>query len=364
MTTVKKPLLGAFFVSFMAAAALATVPAVLETLKTQPTPSALDIVRGKATHAFEKAFASQAPGYEQSRTGWGVADYMIFNEGRGGVVVGRDGWLFSGEEFSWPRDAEKNVRANLDYIRAIQKDLNDKNIALVVGLVPAKARIHDKKLESHKPPARRQALYDVVIRNLVDGGIIVVDLRDALKSRDDADGFLRTDTHWSQAGAARAAAKIADNARVLAGQRNIDLPLLKGGITKNPESVTHEGDLLRYIPLGPLKVLGPAPDHLATDKFEASADQNADSGVGLFDDVAIPVTLVGTSYSADARWGFADFLKSEMKTDLLNAADPGQGPFATMKAYLNSEAFKTTPPKLIVWEVPERYFPISKPEEK
>ena len=33
----------------------------------------------------------------------------------------------------------------------------------------------------------------------------------------------------------------------------------------------------------------------------------------------------------------------------------GEGPFTPMQAYLASDTFQNTPPKLVVWEIPARY---------
>ena len=50
-------------------------------------------------------------------------------------------------------------------------------------------------------------------------------------------------------------------------------------------------------------------------------------------------------------------MKENLKTDVLNAAEEGLGPFDTMKKYLDNEAFKSQPPELVIWEIPERYLP-------
>jgi alginate O-acetyltransferase complex protein AlgJ len=99
-------------------------------------------------------------------------------------------------------------------------------------------------------------------------------------------------------------------------------------------------------------------DYIKKIILEEKDASQTDASTDLFGDEDIPVTLVGTSYSANSKWGFADFLKENFGTDVLNAADEGMGPFETMKKYLNDGAFKKTPPKLVVWEIPERYLPV------
>jgi alginate O-acetyltransferase complex protein AlgJ len=66
------------------------------------------------------------------------------------------------------------------------------------------------------------------------------------------------------------------------------------------------------------------------------------------------VVLVGTSYSLRAN--FHGQLQQQLGAEVLNVAKDGGGFMQAMNDYLNDDAFKTTPPKLMVWEVPERVF--------
>ena len=67
------------------------------------------------------------------------------------------------------------------------------------------------------------------------------------------------------------------------------------------------------------------------------------------------MTLVGTSYSANTNWNFEGFLKEYLETDVLNMADQGLGPLVVMDKYLENDAWKNSPPRLVIWEMPERY---------
>ncbi|HRC26994.1 MAG TPA: hypothetical protein PKX87_06150 [Alphaproteobacteria bacterium] len=112
---------------------------------------------------------------------------------------------------------------------------------------------------------------------------------------------------------------------------------------------------MRYIPLGNTDVPG-APVADTLEIFSTSRQSGGKEGdAALFGDESLPVALVGTSYSANPSWNFAGFLKEALKADLLNAADEGRGPFVTMDAYLKSKPFLETPPKVLIWEIPERY---------
>jgi alginate O-acetyltransferase complex protein AlgJ len=159
--------------------------------------------------------------------------------------------------------------------------------------------------------------------------------------------YLKTDTHWSPAGAQLAAQITSQLAQGLF--RDIKLPLSHfssqaGGMK------TIVGDLTNYMP----GVALPADQVVSYVSGISVASNNA--AQGLFGDAAPAVTLVGTSYSANPNWNFDGFLKVGLKSDVLNMADQGLGPFVVMDKYLQSDAWKTTPPRLLIWEMPERYF--------
>ena len=114
-----------------------------------------------------------------------------------------------------------------------------------------------------------------------------------------------------------------------------------------------EGDLLAFVDLGPFREKFTAL-HDVIDVFETDAVDGGSAG-GLFGDVTIPVALVGTSYSARPEFHFEGFLKSELDADLVNYAEVGLGPFAPMDRFLETLGAATSAPRLVIWEIPERY---------
>jgi alginate O-acetyltransferase complex protein AlgJ len=174
----------------------------------------------------------------------------------------------------------------------------------------------------------------------------VISLADALENAKSQEPvFLKTDTHWTSFGASIAASAIAINARSLADLGDeVPVSLSSGDVA------AHHGDLLRYIRLGPFSdTAGPKPDMVRT------WSANIETGETLLGETDIPVALVGTSYSADARWSFRAFLAHALKSDVLNVSSEGKGPFDPMTEYLQSPSFSETPPKLVIWEIPERF---------
>ena len=287
---------------------------------------------------------------------WALFRWALFREGRPGVVVGSDGWLFTREEFLFYEDEAQQTEHGLDYITAVRDTLSESGIELVVALVPAKARIHEERLGRLRLPSYTRDRYESFRSLLADRGIRAPDLARALATLDaEEEAFLRTDTHWTPTGASAAARALAgDIASVL---DRTSAPRASYA-RRRGETVAHEGDLLTFIPLGPFQErFGPRPDRLATVTTEAISEPE----LGLFDEVEIPVALVGTSYSAGGVWDFAGALQSEIEADVINVAVSGEGPFVPMRDYLASETIRETTPRVVVWEIPERYLPVSYP---
>jgi alginate O-acetyltransferase complex protein AlgJ len=73
----------------------------------------------------------------------------------------------------------------------------------------------------------------------------------------------------------------------------------------------------------------------------------------LFGDAGLPNTaLIGSSFSRNSN--FVSFLEYSLHARIGNFALDGGGFSKSAQAYFASAAFKDTPPRLIVWEVPER----------
>ncbi len=80
------------------------------------------------------------------------------------------------------------------------------------------------------------------------------------------------------------------------------------------------------------------------------ATSNADD---LFGDAGLPnVALIGTSFSRNSN--FVGFLQKALNAPVGNFSKDGGEFSGAAKAYFESPAFKQTPPKLLIWEIPER----------
>jgi alginate O-acetyltransferase complex protein AlgJ len=113
------------------------------------------------------------------------------------------------------------------------------------------------------------------------------------------------------------------------------------------------GDLVSFVTddrLAPLVGLSPeitAP-YTAESQEEAGLDIFAGAGSGA-------TLLIGTSYSANPAWSFAEALKLALRKDVLNFAVEGQGPAQPMLDFLASSEFTEAPPAVVIWEFPVRY---------
>ena len=326
---------------------------------------------GEWTSRFEGAFDQALPLYEPALHLWTAIRYSLFSEGGPGLVVGADDWLFTTEELeTYPRDGER-VEEAAAYIAAVARALGKRDAALAVVLLPAKARIYEDMLPGYGLPQVVDRRYERTLTALrgaagvADAGVAdappaaVVDARAALRRARSAgtEVFLRTDTHWTPEGAAAVARAVAGEVSGLLERRNVPRTRFER-VPAGTEA--HRGDLLRFLPLGPFDVaFGPAPDSLT--RYETAA-AGGDSG-GLFDDPSIPVTLVGTSYSADELWGFPGALAEALEADVLTAAAEGEGPFEPMEEYLRGDTIADQPPELVIWEIPERYLAAGLPEQ-
>ena len=109
-----------------------------------PDTSVLD---GKWAKAVESHYDKEFPVKRLGTNVWAALDYLLFGEGRPGVIVGRNDWLFSDEEFKPVVNGEQNIADNLALVRGVRDQLARQNIKLVLAIVPAKSRLYPEYLD-------------------------------------------------------------------------------------------------------------------------------------------------------------------------------------------------------------------------
>ncbi|MCU1720992.1 alginate O-acetyltransferase [Pseudomonas sp. 5P_5.1_Bac1] len=314
----------------------------------------MSLLDGKLAKAAETHYDEQFPLKRIGTNLWAALDFKLFNEGRPGVVLGRDQWLFSDEEFKPAVNAEQTQAENLALLRGVRDTLREHGVELVLAIVPAKARVYPEYIGEQAPASLHADLYNAFHAQARQANIFAPDLfgpLQAAKARGQV--FLRTDSHWTPMGAEVAARQLAE---AVARQT-----LLNGEpqtfVTEHQQQTPYKGDLTNFLPLDPLfSNLLPKPDQLQKRSTRATEEGGGDDA--LFADKQIPVALVGTSYSANPNWNFLGALQQALRSDVANYAEDGHGPVLPMLKYLQSDEFKNSPPQVVVWEFPERYLPI------
>jgi alginate O-acetyltransferase complex protein AlgJ len=317
----------------------------------------MTVLNGKLAKAAETHYDDEFPIKRLGTNLWAALDFKLFNEGRPGVVLGRDQWLYSDEEFHPTVNEELNLQGNYALVEGVRQTLKDKGVKLVMAVVPAKVRLYPEHLGEVKPASIHANLYQDFHKRLAADHILAPDLLGPLQAakQDGKQVFLRTDTHWTPEGAEIAANRLA---RTIADK----YPLSgepQDFVTEPAEKITHKGDLRLFLPLDPLfENLMPAQEPLQKRNTMAASDQPAAEDA-LFANTEVPVALIGTSYSANPNWNFVGALKQALRSDVVNYAEDGHGPILPMLSYLKSDAFKNSPPQVLIWEFPERYLPVN-----
>ena len=315
----------------------------------------MSVLDGKLAKAAETHYDEQFPLKRIGTNLWAALDFKLFNEGRPGVVLGREQWLFSDEEFKPVANSDQFEQENLALIRGVRDTLQQRGVQLVLAIVPAKARLYSEYLGDQTPASLHADLYNEFHAQARQAGVFAPDLLTPLQSaKARGQVFLRTDTHWTPLGAEVAAQHLAE----AVSRQNLLNGEPQQFITEQRQSAPYKGDLTNFLPLDPLfSNLLPAPDTLQKRSTHPAAAEG-ESGDALFADNEIPVALIGTSYSANPNWNFLGALQQALRSDVVNYAEDGHGPLLPMLKYLQSEAFKDSAPQVLIWEFPERYLPM------
>lgn len=312
---------------------------------TSPLESDSSWFNGKATLKLEKSFEKNLSFEPYTKTLWGVLNYGLFKTTGKGAVVGEDGWFYTAEEFEITPDFDKNIAANWAYVQKIKQQLTEKNIALQLVIIPAKARVYPEHLGALKLPAKRQKLYQDILT------LCSADCLDSLTAFKDSKAasqlFLRTDTHWTPEGAEVIAKAISTKVS------QMQLANSNFQTEKLADTKKHSGDLAKFSQTEKLKKLFPEL-YEPRNQYQTTNQSEGD----LFGEATIPVALVGTSYSAQEKWNFTGFLQQALQADVINVADEGGGPVTPMRKFMKEVLPQNPELKLVIWEFPERFFPV------
>ena len=297
------------------------------------------ILRSGAGPAIDALYAEALPHRIPAMGALGAARYVLLGEGRLGVTPGRDGYLFSDEEFQ--PVTESAMDAALLRIEEAHSILYERGVSLVVVALPAKLDIDRAMAPETEGPSRAAELQSAFLARLAETGIPAVDARPALASVNAP--FFRTDTHWTPAGAEAVAAAIRASGFVPTGDRpHTREPLAPETFTGDLVGFVASADWAPRIGLGPERVT----------PWRAVAASRTSEPLDLFGGPSVTaLDLVGTSYSANARWGFVAALEIALSRDVYNHAKAGIGPWRPMADYLETGEHAG----VVLWEIPVRY---------
>lgn len=347
------PPAGLTFLAFLVAGLICTLWAMFVSGKVDLLPDKIswdDVRNGEITHRIAKElanvpFAKRAADLERA------ASWLAIGDTGSRVRPGCAGWLFIADELTIHPHAAANAEARARKVSELQAELAKRGTRLLVVLVPDKSRIATDQLCGISRSAQLSERAQAWQATLQASGVTVLDLALQLQPLGSA-AFLRTDTHWSEAGADTAARAIAARVNEL-------------GITATPakqyrvevgQELVRPGDLVRLAGLDWL----PASLQPTQEKVAASQVQEVTTGDAgelgeddLFGDSQLPnIAVIGTSFSRNSN--FIPFLERAVSASVGNFAKDGGEFSGAAKDYFASPAFKQTPPQLLIWEIPER----------
>lgn len=307
-----------------------------------------DFREGRTTGTLEKQIDHHLPARTSLIAGANTLRYVLTQGAGDQVRIGRNDWLFLTEELQYDRLGASNMATRVKLLNDASISLAKKGVQLVVALVPDKARVHPEHWSSTGYPDYNGHRYPQALEQLGQTGVMVIDLLAPLQqAAKNNEVYYRSDTHWNQLGAKVAANAIA--ARLVPLKLQLDETRFATAVQAT--AIERPGDLIRLMGLEQMpNWLRPRPD---IEIPEITTQTSADKPAGLFGDSAVGIVLTGTSYSL--RGNFHGQLQQALSTKILNVAKDGGGFLQATGTYLNDDAFKSAPPKVLVWEVPERF---------
>jgi len=333
---------GVIFALTLAAMFVYSLPPVLSFARAQ-TDSWNLFVDGKLLRKFEQVYDKRFFLREPSVQLWADARFQLFGEGTQGVVLGKDGWLYTSQEYRVPNDLDANLASQLAQIAQVEQQLAEHGKHLVLLPLPMKLDIYATHAERAFDP-RVASLYDRFVADLQLRRLDVVPLRDAyLRNLAGPRLFLKSDTHWSPDGARLSAYELARQRPRLLGDQVY--------VSHKAGDKTVKGDLMNYLQFDHAR-LAPQFGGNPIELYETlKAAQGSDE---LFAEQAQSLLLVGTSYSKIDDWNFVGFLKEALNRDLLSVAVEARGPFEAMNQFLTSDQLHNPQIDTVIWEFPLR----------
>jgi alginate biosynthesis protein AlgX len=283
---------------------------------------------------------------EQSYRGGDLDHYAM-------LIPGKGGWIFrTKNDF---RSDWKNSNQTINYLRDLQEAFKKKNADLVIVMPPVRGLVHfDEMLSEYKKkfslenPETLWNDYESSIKILKGRGVHMV----GLNAKDVTDNFFyQRNHHWSPEGARITAKKVAEYVMQLPSYKAVPKTryATQQKSTKDYDSSFEKAFKTicgTKIPPEPVAVYETTP---------VSVGSNETAILGEAKEPRI--VLLGTSNSTESSSAnFEGFLKEYLSADILNLSYMGAGIDTSIMSYINSDHFKNSKPKIVIWEVPGYYY--------
>lgn len=269
------------------------------------------------------------------------------------MLPGKDSWVFRTRQdlqmaFDMPQE-------DIAVYQKLVSILRSKGTEMVISYIPTRGMIATDKLpedaeqtEDYDAASAREN-YNSLIARMREAGVNFVGTP---TSSVGANYFNHADQHWSTKGSREMAQAIAAYVKDLPVASQLPKQVFK---TTIGEEVSYDGRFGEFIK----KACGfrPKPEVDHNVKTERVSEDEDEASALLGDEVAPQVVLVGTSNSIRDEFNsnFDGFLKEALSSDVYNAAISGGGMDDSILAYLSSDRYRKTPPKLLIWELPGYY---------
>ncbi|GAA3967653.1 alginate O-acetyltransferase AlgX-related protein [Allohahella marinimesophila] len=335
---------GVLFLIMMTGMVVYSLPQLWRFATTEKDAASL-FLSGELSRKFEKAYDGEFFVRQAAIEAWSNLSYWAFEEGHSGVMIGKEGWLFTNQEYLFPQDLDAAVERELRAVREAAEALRQKGKRLVLLPVPMKVDVYSD-YSRHVLTPKTEALHGAFLEALTRNGIEFADVRPAfLAQRHQTPLYLKRDTHWTPQGARLAAQTLAAR-----------FPDIVGSTVFTSETIgksEFKGDLTNYIKVSEWM----APELLATelvDQYQTIAASATEDEAALFGETAVEVALVGSSYTKMDEWNLAGFVKEAIRSDLITVAVEAKGPIAAMEEFFAAGLPEDNDLKTIIWEFPVR----------
>ena len=271
-------------------------------------------------------------------------------------IEGLNGWLFWKYDF---QPAPIFPESLTPYLLRFRQALEKKHIKLIIIPIPNKGMMLKETdhalselqwLYMYPLIKKSQEVYQSSTKKLALHGFLIVNLLEYVKHNDIQKAsneyfFYKTDHHWSAYGAKLSAKALTDLIRKF-DRLKLMLP--------KKDFMTQRVSTLPF--------LGSTGNAYQTScKLEWTQEESSryetvfasSSGQDLFTESIPKVVLAGSSFSQSTRdFNFPGFISDSLHTSVLTYAENAHYLFGWLAAYLTSDDYANSKPKLLIWEAP------------